>query len=47
VDWKTDLTGHDDDTAQTAAYQRQVATYAEMIRGLLGTEAEGRLEPLG
>ena len=46
VDWKTDLDGRNDDAARKLAYELQVGTYAEMLRGLLGVEAVGRLEPL-
>jgi ATP-dependent helicase/nuclease subunit A len=47
VDWKTDLDSGPDDDARREAYRRQVDTYAAMMRGVLGVEAAGRLEPLG
>jgi ATP-dependent exoDNAse (exonuclease V) beta subunit len=47
LDWKTDLDGGAGDADRKPAYQRQVDAYAAMMRGVLGVEAQGRLEPLG
>jgi ATP-dependent exoDNAse (exonuclease V) beta subunit len=46
TDWKTDLVGDEPDPRREM-YQRQVESYAAMLRGVLGMEAEGRLAPLG
>jgi ATP-dependent exoDNAse (exonuclease V) beta subunit len=46
TDWKTDLVGDAPDPRREM-YQRQVETYAAMLRGVLGVGATGRLGALG
>jgi ATP-dependent exoDNAse (exonuclease V) beta subunit len=44
VDWKSDRVGDDAWRERLAQYERQVASYAEMVSALTGLEVRSKVE---